>query len=315
MSHFHHSPDFLIVGAPRSGTTWLLRNLERHEEICFAHSSGKHSTGDIQFFNLDFEEGRENFSKGLDWYYAQFQHCGKDPIRGEKSAHYLSDSKAPELIHEHTEASKIIICIRDPVERAYSHFLHDRHNLPHKDFHTQAKDTNNEHWNRILQAGRYFHHYQRYAKLFGEENILIILNDDISSKPKAVLESVCDFLGVATNAEFSRSDQRINASTQDKTTALIFEVSKNLKKKHPGIFMALKKSPAARIAEWYVGRKRGLGGGEMEAQVSEPKIDPDSQRWLQNYYRAEIRCISRTLGRDLENEWWGKHSAELDQKA
>ncbi|MGH8542189.1 MAG: sulfotransferase, partial [Gammaproteobacteria bacterium] len=74
-------PDFVIIGAPKSATTWLLANLRAQPQIFMPGP-------ELHFFN-------RNYQRGLGWYKAQFSAAGQDQIVGEKSASYLAHPEVP----------------------------------------------------------------------------------------------------------------------------------------------------------------------------------------------------------------------------
>jgi len=105
-------PNFLIVGAAKSGTSTLIGYLRRHPQIFMANS-------EIHFFDLD-----ENFNRGLGWYSNFFAKAKGEIAIGEKTPGYTYHSFAPQAslrIHQHFPEMKLIWIFRDPVERVYSH--------------------------------------------------------------------------------------------------------------------------------------------------------------------------------------------------
>src|SRR5947209_2592633 len=106
-------PGFLIIGAQRCGTTSLYDDLVKHPSIATA------SQKEIHFFDL-------NFQKGIDWYQAQFPGLGqKGFITGEASPYYIFHPLAPKRILAAAPEIKLIVMLRNPVNRAYSHYQHE----------------------------------------------------------------------------------------------------------------------------------------------------------------------------------------------
>ncbi len=107
-------PDFVIAGAARSGTTSLYCVLDRHPEIYMA----KPMRPEPKFFS------RESiYSKGVDWYLeTYFKDCRDKRIAGEKSTEYMEASLFPSRAMRHFPKLKVIIMLRDPVERTISNY-------------------------------------------------------------------------------------------------------------------------------------------------------------------------------------------------
>jgi hypothetical protein len=122
--------DFIIIGAPKCGTTAAVVNLSRHPEVqvgpAYRHPS--HGREWIHFFSHDDE-----WARGVDWYTARFsgetpcECCGRSQakrILGDKATDYLGLHVAHERIKEAMPAAKLIVFLRNPVDRLYSHWNH-----------------------------------------------------------------------------------------------------------------------------------------------------------------------------------------------
>jgi hypothetical protein len=114
-------PDFLIIGAQKSGTSSLYNYLTQHPDVCPA------LVKEIRYFN-------KYFSKGTNWYRGHFPSSlyisyvnkisGRDMITGDGTPSYLSDPYVPRRVFEVIPQVKLIVLLRNPVDRAYSHYQH-----------------------------------------------------------------------------------------------------------------------------------------------------------------------------------------------
>jgi len=111
-------PDFIIIGAMKCGTTVLRHNLDRHPEITMGRNRDdpKATSTEIRFWNDGLPY--RNWKRGFDWYKENFE--GK--ISGEKCANYLESKKAMRRISKHLPDVKLIACVRNPADRAYSQY-------------------------------------------------------------------------------------------------------------------------------------------------------------------------------------------------
>src|SRR3989344_3540181 len=105
------------VAAPRSGTTWIAKCLNEHPEICMSSVKEPH------FFHYD-----SRYHQGLPYLLKQFQHYNQEKIRGEWSNMYLYSKETARRLCRHNPELKIIMCLRGPIERAYSQYLNRRYN-------------------------------------------------------------------------------------------------------------------------------------------------------------------------------------------
>src|SRR3989344_296283 len=116
--------DFIGVAAPRSGTTWIAKCLGEHPEICMSSVKEPH------FFHYD-----SRYHQGLPYLLKQFQHYNNEKLKGEWSNMYLYSRATTERLRQHNPNMRIIMCLRDPIEPAYSQHLNRRYNARIMPFH------------------------------------------------------------------------------------------------------------------------------------------------------------------------------------
>jgi hypothetical protein len=148
---------------------------------------------ELHYFNERYVENNEmgNYrsKKGLGWYLSHFP---KNGVRGEFCPAYLWDRKAPERIHASFPEIKIIISIRNPVDRAFSQYLYYvKRGIIKQDFETALKERPD-----LIERGIYINRIQRYFELFTSQQILIILFDEIKTNPQKILKNIYSFLKV-----------------------------------------------------------------------------------------------------------------------
>jgi hypothetical protein len=219
-------PDFLILGAQKAGTTALYAYLRAHPAL----------TGpawkEVSFFD-------RHFWRGEAWYRGNFPNkvylrairarAGVDPIVGEASPSYVFHPLAPERAAELVPDTRLIVLVRNPVDRALSHYHHEvalgREPLPFE----QALDDeetrmagelermrdpryfSHSWWNFTYQArGRYAEQLQRWLELFPHEQLLVIPSEDLLQRPRETYAHVLNFLGAPPHelAEYPRIFER-----------------------------------------------------------------------------------------------------------
>lgn len=208
------SPDFLIVGAQKAGTSSLFKYLIR------SGSYIRPLLKDIYFFD-------NNYHKGRDWYLsfyptraalsAQEQERGGPVRTGEGATYYLLHPLAPQRVRECFPDIKLIVLLRDPVERAFSHFFHNKRNgseparTPEEAFRLEAGRLGGEeerlradpayrseafqNWS-YLARGRYAEQLERWFAVFPREQILIRCSEDFYDDTDRVFREVCRFLEI-----------------------------------------------------------------------------------------------------------------------
>jgi hypothetical protein len=203
-------PDFLIAGVPKAGTTALHAALVRHPQLFlpsvkepkFFLSDGPPPTtggpGDVQTY-------REHVWRRQD-YEALFDPAPAGALRGEATPFYLYDLQAHERIRATVPDAKLILLLRDPVDRAHSNWTHlwNAGLEPEADFLTACRAEPEriaagwaDFWHYISQ-GLYGRQVQHLLKVFPREQVLLLRYRELKDAPVATLDRVCAFLGVRT---------------------------------------------------------------------------------------------------------------------
>ena len=173
-------PNFAYIGTSKAGSTWLFNTLATHPEVYLASSKG------LYFFDQHFDEGPQ-------WYRDHFRAGDGQVARGEISHSYLSSPEAPARIAGFNPDMRLLACLREPVDRAFSDYL----DLVKNGQFDGAFPAALQRFPRLLDRGRYATHLQRYLDVFPREQIHVSLFDDLRTDPQAYADEVFDFLGVS----------------------------------------------------------------------------------------------------------------------
>lgn len=198
-------PNFLIVGAAKSGTTSLYRYLRQHPDIFMPEWK------ELSLFIGD-SFGPLHRAKKPYFYQKAFSRVQNQTAVGEASTAYLFDKAAPKIIKEQLGTVRIIIILRDPVAMSYSLYNHQlrKEGETIENFEEAlAKEEERRtdpgfkktcygwHANYYYhQRASYYHQVKRYMDTFGEENILVILFEELASETLSVVKKNFRFLGV-----------------------------------------------------------------------------------------------------------------------
>ncbi len=219
---YHTRPSFLIIGAQKSGTSALHSYLSRYPGIVPA------SRKEIHFFDQDLA-----YSRGVRWYHGHFplpHRLGRHAVTFEATPSYLYRRKVPERILSYEPQMKLVVLLRDPVQRAYSQWnmyrlmFADRSGafdvtrraspavrewadqmLPRQAFHEfeqavqeemaiMADDTESP--PDYLRRGLYYGQLLRYFGYFGRDQIFVAESKELRDDPERVLNGIIDFLGM-----------------------------------------------------------------------------------------------------------------------
>jgi hypothetical protein len=207
-------PDFILIGAQRSGTTSLFNYLCQHPEIHPAFPK------EVHYFS-------NHYQKGVNWYRSHFPlminkkinvsfHKRKF-ISGEATPYYLSHPLAAERVNELIPNVQLIVLLRNPVDRAYSHYHHqvkmgtelltftEAINAENERIHGEAdkikQDVKYRSYNlqnySYLFRGIYLQHLKIWLDFFDREQLLVLESESLLNNQSQVLKQIYDFLGIS----------------------------------------------------------------------------------------------------------------------
>ena len=183
-------PNFLIIGAQKSGTTTLRAALDSHPQAMCAR--------EIHFFD-------EGYDRGLDWYREHFAGFRDRIAIGEKCPDYLPRPDAMTRIANDLPDAKLIVILRHPVDRAYSNYWHERRVGREALTFAEALDAEPERAKSYppganpfgyVERGMYLGQLMSVSEAFPRERLLVLLFDDLRSAREEVFEQTCRFLGI-----------------------------------------------------------------------------------------------------------------------
>ena len=188
-----------IVGAPKAGTTSLFHYLNAHPEIKMSSEKEPNYFSDKELFDQVLYYGTSRIDT-LQKYNSLFSGRKKEKMMGESSVSYLYYSEVPKRIKIYNTDSKIIVMLRNPVDRAFSHYLMDyRLGLTSESFESEFHKKKGLNFQQYFLLGNYSSQVKRYIDVFGRENIHFIWYSDFKKNTQIELEKVSNFLSLNTN--------------------------------------------------------------------------------------------------------------------
>ncbi|MGH2727681.1 MAG: sulfotransferase, partial [Actinomycetota bacterium] len=183
-------PTFLIVGAAKSGTSSLWHYLREHPEVYVPKRK------EVDFFNDD-----DRFALGAAWYADFFARGAGKKALGEASPSYLFSEVAGSRMAEIVPSARLVMILRNPIDRAYSHFLHARYyTLEQRSFREVVEEERaapeGRRWPYYLAQSRYLPQLQRLMKSFPREQALILLLDDLIAEPVSMFKTLCEHVRI-----------------------------------------------------------------------------------------------------------------------
>ena len=304
-------PDFLVIGAGKSGTTSLDKYLNQHPQIFIPKKKEPNFFGYENMKEEDFDGDQEeidhfrNSVTTLDRYLKMFENAKPDQLRGETSNTYMYHEQAPFRIKYYNPDMKLIAVLRQPAGRLYSRFMHlARENRTPTEEFAACLDRDSIWWRRndLIKEGFYFKNLSKFYELFPHENIRVYLYEDLQDKPLEVMKDIYGFLGVDTSFQPDTSI-RYNESGLIKNKFLdkIYGQGGILSKAAKAI---LPNSVLQRVSGNLLINKRLL---EIRRKnLARPGMDPVIRKKLTHeVYGDDIRQLQNLIKRDLSH--WLKH--------
>lgn len=191
-------PNFFIVGAPKAATTSFYYYLNRIPKIFMS------PVKEPNYFstNLMLDDYTAKPIRDKQKYLSLFKKVKNEKIIGEASTLYLSDPKAPKLIHQVAPLARIIIILRDPIERIYSEYLMlVRLGQSKLSFHKELQKVLGKNYEETnpkfsLYSGLYTASLKRYLDIFGINQVKIIIFEEFVKHPKETVTDTLRFLNV-----------------------------------------------------------------------------------------------------------------------
>lgn len=206
-------PNFLILGAAKSGTTSLAEYLDQHPEVFFCPTKEPNyfafagetlpppgPASPEVLYELLYKYSVTDYGE----YLSLFESVGEQKAIGEGSVRYLYFEEAPRRIKEKIPDVRLIVILREPVSRLYSHYcMNVRYqleplSLPEAMAAEKARRDANWGWDwHYANVSLYCKQIQRYFDLFDREQVKVVLYDDFVNKPLAVFQEICRHIGVS----------------------------------------------------------------------------------------------------------------------
>lgn len=267
-------PDFIAIGPPRTGTTWLYRALSGRVGL-------PRDTKETDFFS-------DHYHRGIEWYLDFFRDSRADLPVGEISPNYFAAPEAPERIAAHVRQCRIVCTLRDPVDRLYSFYRLMRHNGWTRASMEEIAAGSSP----ATEASRYAHYLRRWRERFGAERVMVAFYEDLESAPQQFLDAICGFIGVPPVAleDSPLLGKRVNSVTRGPRVALLAEKAWRLRR-----WLEARNAVAAiaMLRKMGVWRFSFRGGGEFGP------LAPEIEMRLRERFRPEVDALEEMLGRDL----------------
>jgi hypothetical protein len=272
----HMLPSFIVVGPPRTGTTWL-------HDVLGPHTNLPGPTKETRFFDLHFD-------RGLDWYLDHFPNASDGQLFGEVAPTYFASPDAADRIRRTLPNVKLVFIFRHPVQRLVSLYRLKRAYGMFSGSLDEALERDPE----LVASSRYATNLRKWQSLFPPDQLSINLYEDLSGSPQTFVDGLNDFLQIP---RFELNESQLG------------QVFSSMKMTEPRSYAATR--TATVMADWFKARKLDnivanvrnsslirlfLGGGAPLPEISTHTMQKVSALLLR-----EVEELETILGCDLSN--------------
>jgi sulfotransferase family protein len=301
-------PNFFIVGAARSGTTSLYEYLSRVPQVYMPSIKEPHyfapsvpTNSHISPFVIHDKEN----------YLQLFRDVKEEIAIGEASPSYLLERESPKLIHDLLPTARIIMILRDPVDRAFSHYLMNIHNgwenIPfydalQKDYNRQDKGYFISHL--YVETGLYSEQVKRYFRIFNKEQIKVLIFEEFIKNTAAAVTDVLRFLNVEpsfipNNLNIAyNSHSYLTQRWRERIIKSLFNSKANAILRR-GIKSLVSDSIWNAVKVNILPIRDRLTENQIAKKDDKPQIQENARIFLQDIYRTDVVKLRSLLGRPL----------------
>jgi hypothetical protein len=297
-----NKPEFIIIGAAKSGTTTLYEYLCRHPQVFMS------TPKEPDFFSLD-----ANYQQGLEWYQDLFSSAQPDKVCGEASTTYSRLHQHPKTVERLAKVLpdvKLIYVMRHPVDRAYSfyryrfkgsqenpQFLAERNELMTAKTFEEGIEQHSE----FLDSSYYLYQIEKYLEYYPKASFLFLLMEDLIEQPAETLSKICHFLGVDPNIDLTQTGEVVANKGSDRPEWYVRNQLTAPLKAIPGVGSVSGLLPKSWKDQAYK-MIRGLNYKQWKsAQYVPPPMQPATRQMLLEKFRDPNQKLAEFLNRDLSH--------------
>jgi hypothetical protein len=244
-------------------------------------------SGEVHYFDT-------NYDKKLGWYKRFFEKANKNDIVGEKTPTYMYYKDIPNKIFEINPKMKIIFLLRDPIERAYSHYWHHRKaGRLQKSFEELIKNEEENHYiKECIEYSKYLEPIKNFKKIFPGEQILVLKSNELKNNREKILKQVHKFLGIREvipkNIEQEYNVGKLSRSQFLTKAIKKFQVIRNKKNPLTYVIGLISMWNQKKFLERFLRPSKFYTELKVKKDKTYPQIDKKTQKLLEEILETEM---------------------------
>lgn len=279
--------DFIGLGAQKAGTSWIYACLYEHPQICCPFK-------ELHYFS------RDRYQKGRAWYEEHYAKCPPGTLRGEFSTSYLYSPEAAGRIFEQYPEAKLLAVVRNPVERAYSHY---RNAIKNGEIDGRlAFPAYCEAEPSVIGQGLYGEQLRRYRDLFAPDQLLVMVYEDSLRDAADYIRRIYRFLGVDPDFVPAMLHDRVNVARRPRSVGMEKAMQRVAETLRGGgldrLVWMVRRSGLPDFVRRFNTRASSAGSGDGGGGNGRGEQDA-----LRGCFVADAEELAGMLGRDMIAEW------------
>ena len=194
-------PNLFVPGFQKTATTWLHRCFLEHPDIFVPQEDG------IHYFTI-------NYHRGEDWYNRFFADYNGESVIADTTPSYARFSWSRERLAAFNPNAKILVVLRNPIERAFSHYWHEKKKRTINWNFSDVLTNNVDIFDSWVATGFYSHHIEALWQLFSADRVKIAVYDDLVADPKDYVQDIFSFLEVDASFEPTVLREKLNVGAR-----------------------------------------------------------------------------------------------------
>lgn len=269
--------EFFLLGVPKAASSWIYRCFKEHPEIYVPEKDS------LRYFDLKYH-------KGISWYKKHYEEAEKAQIKIDPSPTYFRSPVAPQRIANDFPNAKFILCLRNPVDRAFSQFWHEKKNQRF-DFDFSEVIDNFLLYSWYVETGFYCTHLKKFLGFFDKNRFKILLYDELNSNPSLFISKIFEFLCVDSSFQPSILNKRVNVAGFEKNIKISFAENIFRAFKNSFLFKGISLEKKQKIKSFL--------SNKNEYEKGIPSITKDE---LISIYKSDIAELENLTGIEL-SQW------------
>jgi hypothetical protein len=296
------TPNFVIIGAAKSASSFLQNCLNRHQDVYI-------SPGEVPFFESpDYEQSQISHLTSL-------FNGRKERVLGIKRPKYIGRAEVPARIRQHLPQAKLIAVLRHPMKRAVAHYYHSvRYGLlpalPLSKGMRLLLEDNSFRASypagaEVLECGMYGKYISMYKKLFPQNQLLVMRHDDLVADPLRITNTALVFLGLSELVELESRGERPQQVVYSMLRINILRLANPFLFRYDQTKSRLSRRPSSPLGTAVIRFVGKIDHVLRKLPLREARVpDKTIRKQLADYYRTDTQILSGLTGGSFE-DWLG----------